>query len=217
MTLYPTADDFAQLLLSRTLSDIIQEHVFQGLPFVFRHTPQTLDVLKGHLVSDLGLNLSNILVVGSARTGFSLNPHKFPRQFSDTSDIDILIVDEDLFDEIWTTLLRWNYPRRLVKLGRTDNEWIYQRRKDIYWGWFEPDRIRFEGISLPDALWPIRDLSTRWFNAFRGLSQYSEHAELARREVSGRLYRTWNHAYLYHEEGLRLLKPIVQKIQEDKR
>jgi hypothetical protein len=210
MTAYPTPDDFAQLLLTRPLSEVVQEHVFQGVPFVFRRTPQTLDILKGHLASELGLNPSNILVVGSARIGFSLNPDKFPRQFSGTSDIDILIVDENLFDEVWTTLLKWNYPRRLVKLGRADGDWIYQRRKDIYWGWFVPDQIRFEGISFPDALQPIRDLSARWFNAFRGLSQYSDHAELARREVSGRLYRTWNHAHLYHQEGLRLLKSILQ-------
>jgi hypothetical protein len=210
MTVYPTADDFAQLLLSRPLSETVQEHVFQGLPFVFRQTPRTLDVLKRHLVSELGLSPSDILVVGSARTGFSLNPDNFPRQFSGTSDIDVVIVDEDLFDKIWTTLLIWNYPRRLLKAGRIDGDWIYQRRKDIYWGWFRPDQIRFEGLSFPDALQPIRDLSTRWFNAFRGLSQYSEHAELTHREVSGRLYRTWNHAHLYHEEGLRSLRSILQ-------
>jgi hypothetical protein len=211
MTIYPTVDDFAQLLLSRPLSEILQEHVFGGLPYVFRETPKTLGILENHLASELRLKRSNILVIGSARTGFSLNPHNFPRQFSETSDIDILTVDEDLFDEIWTAQLRWHYPCRLVKRhGKTDGDWIYERRNDVYWGWFEPDRIRFEGLSFPSALQPIRDLSTRWFNAFRGLSQLSDHAELARREVSGRLYRTWNHAYLYHEEGLRLLRSLVQ-------
>jgi len=210
MTVYPTAEHFAQMLLSQGFCEIIHQHIFKGLPFVFRQTPQTFDVLKKHLASELRLDLSNISVVGSARLGFSLNPDNFPRQFSDTSDIDILIVDRDLFDEVWTTLLRWNYPRRLVKLGKADNEWIYKRRKECYWGWFAPDQMRFEGISFPEALEPIRDLSTRWFDAFRSLSQYSDYAELARREVSGRLYRTWNHAYLYHEEGLRLLRSILQ-------
>lgn len=197
------------MLLSDEFSDIMQEHLFEGLPFVFRDTPQTLGVLKSHLAAELGVDASNIVVVGSARLGFSLNPDKFPRQFSDTSDIDIVIVDKGLFDKVWTTLLRWNYPRRLVKLGKADGDWVYQRRKDIYWGWFTPDRIRFEGISYPDALQPLRDLSTRWFNAFHSLSQYSDHAELARREASGRLYRTWSHASLYHEEGLRVLRSTL--------
>lgn len=210
MTVYPTADDFKQLLMSRPLCEIVHEHVLQGLPFVFRHTPQTLDVLRRHLTSELGLNPSDIFVVGSARTGFSLNPNNFPRQFSDSSDIDIVTVDEALFDEVWTTLLKWNYPHRLVKLGRTERDWTSLRRKNVYWGWFVPDQLRFEGISFPDALQPIRDLSTRWFNAFQGLSQYSDHAELAHREVSGRLYRTRKHAHLYHEEGLRILKSFFE-------
>lgn len=210
MTVYPTAEDFSQMLLSEGFCEIIDQHIFKGLPFVFRQSPQTFDVLKKHLASELRVDLGSISVVGSARLGFSLNPDNFPRQFSDTSDIDILIVDTNLFDEVWTTLLRWNYPRRLVKLGKADNQWIYERRKECYWGWFVPDQMRFEGISFPEALQPIRDLSTRWFDAFRSLSQYSDDAELARREVSGRLYRTWNHAYLYHEEGLRLLRSMLQ-------
>jgi hypothetical protein len=207
MTGYPTVDDFKQLLLSQPLSNLVEDHIFQGFPFVFRQTPEALDVLKRHLFSELGADPDNISIVGSARIGFSLNPDNFPRGFSEASDIDVLIVDKGLFDEIWTALLKWNYPRRrLSKLGKIDGDWTYQRRKDIYWGWFVPDEIRFEGLSFPDALEPIRDLSTKWFNAFHSLSQYSNHVEIARREINGRLYRTWNHASLYHEEGLRLLR-----------
>lgn len=211
MNKYPTSNEFAELLLSQPLSQLVQDYVFQGIPFVFRQTPDTFDILKRHFASELGLDESNVLVVGSARIGFSLNPNNFPRKFSESSDLDIIIIDDVMFDEVWMTLLKWNYPRRLVKPGKIDGDWIYMRRKDIYWGWFAPDLISFEGLSFPDALRPIRDLSTRWFNAFRGLSQHSDHAELARREVSGRLYRTWNHAFLYHEENLRLLRSIIQE------
>ncbi len=213
MSPYPSVGDFKEALLDQPLGQVVQDTIFKGLPYVFRERPESLDVLKHHLCQEIGLSWENIIVVGSAKVGFSLNPANFPRQFSEDSDIDILAVDESLFDEVWTTLLKWNYPRRLVRLGRVDNDWIYNRRKDIYWGWFVPDQIRFEGISFPDALSPVRDLSTRWFNAFRGLSRFVEHPDLVSREVSGRLYRTWNHAFLYHEEGLRLLKTVLKAPQ----
>ncbi len=209
MSPYPSVGDFKDALLSKPLGQVVQESIFAGLPYVFRDRPDSLDVLKQHLCQEIGLSQENVIVVGSAKIGFSLNPDNFPRQFSNDSDIDVLAVDERLFDEVWTTLLKWNYPRRLVKLAKVDSEWVWSRRKDIYWGWFVPDQIRFEGISFPDALSPVRDLSTKWFNAFRGLSRFIEHPELASREVSGRLYRTWDHALLYHEEGLRLLKTVA--------
>jgi hypothetical protein len=79
---------------------------------------------------------------------------------------------------------------------------------ELYWGWFVPDRIRYGGLSFPDDLIPLRDLSARWFNAFQSLGTLRE---FAGRSVSGRLYRTWRHALLYHVEGLRLLKTIADE------
>jgi hypothetical protein len=81
------------------------------------------------------------------------------------------------------------------------------RRKDLYWGWLVPDKIAFDGLSFPTILKPIRDISTAWFDAFQGLSQLDE---FLGRTVSGRLYRTWDHALLYHVEGLRHLNQIVK-------
>jgi hypothetical protein len=111
MSLYPSVGDFKDTLLGRPLAKVVQEYLFEGLPYVFRDCPDSLDVLKQHLVQEIGLSQENIIVVGRAKIGFSLNPDNFPRQFSQDSDIDVLTVDERLFDEVWTTLLKWNYPR----------------------------------------------------------------------------------------------------------
>jgi hypothetical protein len=165
-------------------------------------------LLKRHLCAALPLNEDNIGVVGSAKVGFSLSPDSFFRPFSEDSDIDVLIVDERLFDTIWSTILRWHYPRRLWLDAATDRNWAGDRRKDLYWGWFTPHRIRFNGLTLPEMLKPVRDLSTSWFNAFRSLSEYRE---FSHRDISGRLYRTWDHARLYHEHGLFLIRETLPK------
>lgn len=203
--------DFEELVLTRPGDQLVADYILKGPPYVFRKDAVALDVLRSHLAGRLSISKSSILVIGSAKTGFSLNPQNYPRPFGDTSDIDVVVIDEALFDQAWGTLLKWNYPRRIVPLGRVDGTWASMRRKDVYWGWFTPHTIQFEGISSPEVLHPLRDLSTRWFDAFRSLAEYTHHPELARRDVSGRLYRSLNHVALYHEEGLRLLRLSVQR------
>lgn len=112
-----------------------------GLPYVFRDEPASNDLLTGHLCDALGVLEQNIIVVGSAKVGFSLNPNNFPREFAETSDIDVIVVNKALFDRVWMTLLEWHYPRRLLNLGRSEGKWAANRRKDIYWGWVVPDQL----------------------------------------------------------------------------
>lgn len=169
-----------------------------------------MNLLCDHLCQDTLLRLSkeNIRVVGSGKIGFSLSPDNFPRLFSDVSDIDVLVVDESLFDKVWLSMLNWHYPRKGFALGGADGRWAKNRRKELYWGWFVPDEIRFSGLSFPSILKPLRDISTAWFNLFQSLSLYSE---FAGRNVSGRLYRTWDHARLYQEHGLMQIQEILSQ------
>jgi hypothetical protein len=202
------ADDFVAELKTRPFPDVLKEHVLTGLPYVFRSRPRNADTLYDYVSKQLGVSPGDVKIVGSARTGFSLNPDTFPRKFIQTSDIDVIVVDQKLFDRIWLTLLAWHYPRRGSQLAEPDANWARERRRDVYWGWFFPTKIRFEGLSFPDSLKPLRDFAARWFNVFQSLSQFSE---FATRTVSGRLYRTWDHAYAYHIEGLRKIREITAR------
>lgn len=202
-TPYLAVEEFKRILLTEPLEEIVQAFVFRGIPYVFREQPDRLGHLQGCLARDLGVPEENILVVGSSKIGFSLNPDAFPRSFHDESDIDVLVHDDRLFDRIWELLLRWHYPNRYAELHGADKRWAAQRKKDVYWGWFQPDRIRFSGLSFPKSLRPLRDISTQWFNTFQGLSLHPYYSD---RRVSGRLYRTLKHACLYHIEGLRLIR-----------
>lgn len=200
---YPSVEQFKAILKTLPLENIVQKYIFDGLPFVFRNQPETFDYLQNCIGHDLELQIQNVAVVGSARIGFSLNPGSFFRAFSPESDIDVIVIDEKLFDELWITILKWHYPQRYSGLEGADRYWAGKRKKEVYWGWITPDKIRFDGLSFPKSLKRLRDISTQWFNAFRSLSH---HSELAARPVSGRLYRTWRHALLYHMEGLRQIK-----------
>jgi hypothetical protein len=208
---YLTVEQFKDTLANDPLASITQQHIFGGTPYVFRHDPEYYDLLIGHVRQGINVLKENIIVVGSAKTGFSLNPDNFPREFSETSDIDVVVVSPELFDRVWLILLAWHYPRRLVNLGAVEGNWARLRRKDIYWGWFVPDQIRYEGISFPEALKPLRDFSVTWFDTFQSLSLLPEFGS---RTVSGRLYRTWEHALRYHVEGLRMIRHRIFDAQK---
>lgn len=199
---YPSPDDFRTWLNNRPLRDLAVEHVLTGEPFAFRDDAEALEQLTGHIGERLGIDSTSIRVIGSGRIGFSLNPANFPRPFRPASDIDVAVVNDDLFDRVWHTMLAWNYPRRFRLYGE-ERRWQRSRQDDLYWGWFRPDKIRYKGLAFPEILRPLRDLSTQWFDAFQSLSTYPA---LAARVVAGRLYRTQEHAIGYHIDGLRKLR-----------
>ena len=204
---YLTVSQFKEALANNPLAAIVEQHVFTGLPYVFRDEPASNDLLVGQLSEALKVAKEDIVVVGSAKIGFSLNPEHFPRGFSDTSDIDVIVVSKDLFDKVWMIFLEWHYPRRGMNLGRIEGDWMRKRRGEICWGWLVPDEIHYDGfLSFPNVLRPLRDISTKWFNTFQSLSLYPE---LAVHRVSGRLYRTWNHALRYHTDGLRRIRDSI--------
>ena len=67
-------------------------------------------MLRDHLSKDLAISPESTIVIGSAKIGFSSSPDSIFGQFSDESDIHVLIVDEKIFDDIWRTVSKWDYP-----------------------------------------------------------------------------------------------------------
>lgn len=192
----------------KNISDIVSEQILSDeTPFVFLDNPAASVELAQKLKKSLGISESNVRIIGSARVGFALSPDAFPRPFTDESDVDVLVVDEALFDLVWQSILAWNYPRR-YKLPKQERRWQQKMQSDLFWGWFVPDRIRYEGLQFPKALLPMRDLSTKWFDAFQELGSQPA---LLRREVNGRLYRSWKHAQLYHIDSLRRVRATLKE------
>jgi len=78
--------------------------------------------------------------------------------------------------------------------------WDEARREKLYWGYMEPELFDYRGLQYQSVLRAARDQRVRWFNAFGELGLLPE---MARHKVTGRLYRTPDHAILYQEHSLR--------------
>jgi hypothetical protein len=193
---YPTTEEFEAILRRGNLLQVVEDFVFEGVPYVFSGREADYQLLRRHISAGLGVGVEDLTLVGSGRIGFSLSPDTFGRPFSESSDLDVVVVSAPLFDVAWLELLRAR-PRYQTLTPRVQ-QWYDDHRNHVYYG-----RI------WPAKLAGVIKLSRRWFGVFKSLSQYPE---LADREVHGLLYRTWDHARLYHQYGLsRILRVIRQR------
>ncbi|MGH9425819.1 MAG: hypothetical protein ACRD2L_05865 [Terriglobia bacterium] len=170
-------------------------------PYVFEPKPPAWNTFREEIALQLGVSQEDIRVVGSGRLGFSMKPGRNLARFTDTSDIDVVIVNPDAFDELWLALLNAVYPRPPMtdKLGG----WLKDRRNEVYTGWITPAGIHIDIRVFGNKARGVLDLKTKWFNA---LKLASRHPPRRHEDVTGRLYRTWQHAELYHLDSLAALR-----------
>ncbi|MFZ0297851.1 MAG: hypothetical protein WAM13_05825 [Candidatus Sulfotelmatobacter sp.] len=170
-------------------------------PYVFEPRPAAWDTFRDELAGGLHVSRADIRVVGSGRLGFSPKPWNNLREFRDTSDIDVVIVHPDLFDQLWLALLNAAYPRGATIQKSVD--WLQKRRNELYTGWLTPLKIRLDAKIFGSKARPVLDFNARWFNA---LKKASRHPPVRHEEITGRLYRSWPHAELYHLHSLAELR-----------
>jgi hypothetical protein len=197
-----TSEGFRHLIEEQTDEELLGPCLRDEIiPYAFDLRPAAWDTFRAELAALLGVSRGDITVVGSGRLGYSMKPWNDLVTFRDSSDIDIAVVNADLFDELWLSLLSVAYPRPPItdKLGG----WLKERRKEVYTGWITPPEIHLDWRIFGAKAKPVLKLRTRWFNA---LQQVSRHPPRRHEGIEGRLYRTWRHAELYHLNGFAALR-----------
>ena len=191
--MYPSPQEFEELLNTRDLDWIIDTHLFDGVPFCFEDNLRTYNQMLRAIAKGLGIPKDDICIVGSGRIGFSLSPLKYGEKFNRRSDLDIVVVSPELFDPSWFNILansriRWSALRRDTQESLKD----HREQHHIHNGWIYPH-------SVVEAL----DIGQAWLNTFNGLSVIPD---LSTRKVGSRLYRSWQHARIYHRRSLDQVK-----------
>jgi len=200
-----TAEEFRNLLNERSDMDLLDPCLYNDVPpYVFEPQPAAWDAFRDELVTELDVSRADIRIVGSARFGFSTKPWMNLRAFRDASDIDVVVVHAHLFDQLWFALLDAAYPRgsTIQKCGG----WLRDSRYELSTGWLTPLNIRLDAKIFGTKAKPVLEFKARWFNA---LKKASRHPTRRHEDVKGRLYRTWQHAELYHLNSLAELRKTL--------
>lgn len=193
------------------LAAFAESEIMTGLPFIFSSTDDH-NHFQTYIAEALDMPgaSADVLIVGSARTGFSLDPDNYFVPFRETSDIDVAVINKRMFDDAWDTMLAWDY-RTMKNRSSPEVDWLRKRHANVFSGWHDPPywHLRDQGgmqLSFPDMLKPLRAFSFLWFRTFRSLGRYRHHPEIPRHKVSARLYRSRKHLAMYHAYGLRVLR-----------
>lgn len=117
--------------------------------------------LRRRVSDQLEVSIRDVILVGSAKLGFTLrNKPSRPRlsHFGDSSDIDVAIISGPLFIKYWeAAFAHWSDKGDWFKADKF--------RKYLFRGWLRPDMLPTE---------PEFTLSKEWFEFFRGLQATGE-------------------------------------------
>lgn len=106
----------------RNPSQFVLSNILEGTPLMW---PSSVDYAewRHNMADGLGVPAPSVIVVGSARLGYSLNPKQAFRDFGENSDIDVAIVDQNVFEETWREI---NYITNKGDMSESDE--IFYRK-----------------------------------------------------------------------------------------
>lgn len=121
--------EFQRIVLDESNLDLLAGRViFDRLPHAFESKEQYL-AWRHALADGLEVDARDILVVGSAATGRSLNPRKQFKPYRMGSDIDIAVISSRHFDIAWAWFRRTNPV--IIGLD-TDRKRLFERHREDY-------------------------------------------------------------------------------------
>lgn len=200
--------DFRARLKRDNLRLIARELLDIDSPYVFTDKPAEYSQLQQYLRSELALsNSDRVCIIGSALTGFSLDPDAPGRAFNEMSDVDVVVVSTDTFDRLTSLLLDWTYPWHTRTWSASLRKWGIQLLENAFAGHLDPYHLRPTTLNGQLSIPGTRPFLGKWFNALQSTDQFST---LLTRQLNGRIYRSDEHLTRYLIRSLQLVRHSTQ-------
>ena len=169
---------------------IVRKHIISGDCFIFKQD-KYFD-LRSEVADHFGLHPNEVLVVGSAKLGFSIVPKKRFRPFrKNKSDIDVALVSSKLFDQV---------SEEIFSYKQEAGDWPkYEEFADyLFQGWIRPD-------MLPQS--PVFPFGKKWWDFFLGLTGSRRYGDC---KISGALYKSYFFIENYQEDCVQQCIDLIQ-------
>lgn len=176
----------------------IEKNLVHGIPFVFNGNEGNYYNFREKISKKYSVNINDIFIVGSSKLGFSYEKNTI---FSLESDIDVVIVNEKLYEVYQQSICDYQYQIDRLKKNITVGELEQYNRFLSYFikGWMRPD-------LLPTSF-DIEILRDEWFQYFKTLSNGK--SEVGNYKVSAGLFKNMEYFKKYH---LQSITRLYQKI-----
>lgn len=168
---------------------IIRKYLLHGTPLCYSENEDLYFELKNMVADQFNISTTKIVMVGSAKLGFSIAPHKLWKKFDDESDIDIVVISESLYDQYWKELLDFNIDVK-ARTGTEDSN--YRKFLEYFLkGWIRPDLFPFK-YSGKEA----------WFDFFNKIS----YGKFGNHKIAAAIFRNEYFFEHYHMRNINQLR-----------
>lgn len=212
--------NFKDEILAKKLNEeqLFQKYLIDSTTFIFsdilKNTNQEYD-LKADFASVLHVQINDIYIVGSGKTGFSLKPKEFGRTFDgnfettkvwkDRSDIDIAIVSTGLFDFVQESIYDWSKGFRVD----WDSNKYYESGQEKFGiplkymfleylgkGWYRPD-LAPKDFSVETDVGTLNEVAEKW-------------RAILKRKTSWAIYKNWHFFKKYQVENIKTIRDKIE-------
>jgi len=151
--------------------------------------------LRSTIARKYDVHPNDVLVVGSAKLGFSIAPRKQYRPFCDESDVDVVIVSEGLFSTIWQRVHQYEDSGGYWEGGPAFKEYLFN-------GWIRPDKF-------PRA--KAFEICYEWWEFFKALAASGDYTPY---KIRAALYKNW---YFLESYQMRAVSACADAAKENER
>jgi hypothetical protein len=174
------ATAFRQELAQSEPKWLVHKYILSGDSRVL--SPESYHESRAEIADWAGVHVNDVVMVGSGKLGFSINPEQPLRAFDDNSDLDMAIISSNLFDYYWRSVFLYSRVNAFWRDREAFNSYLVR-------GWMRPD-------LLPSSNFADR---RTWWTFFGKLSNRQD---FGRRKIRGGIYKTWDFLEAYQTDGL---------------
>jgi hypothetical protein len=184
--IYPQAIEekiarFRDDLLAQKAIDVVRKHIIHGSCTVL--SDDSYLRLRTEVANKYNLHPNDVLVVGSSKLGFSIAPYKRYRHFCNMSDVDVVIVSQVLFDQLWEKVHYYVEHGGYWERFNVFKEYLFN-------GWIRPDKLPSEHSF---------EWAKEWWEFFNVLSRSGNYSTF---KVRGAIYRSWYFLESYQQRSV---------------
>ncbi len=204
MDLIINFENFNKVLLKtksvRNRLIFIKKYILHGIPFIFDNRENEYFEFRNRIAEKFNVGFHEVFIVGSAKLGFSFFKNTL---FSIDSDIDVVIVNEIIFEKFFKIICNFQYKlKNTFTTFSLDQEKQYSHFLQYFIrGWMRPD--------LLPTFFQVKALKKDWFDFFNSISY--DKSEVGNYKVNAGLYKNYHYLETYH---LNCVDQYYKKIKE---
>lgn len=133
-----TWQSFCRELQARTPDELVRDLLYRD-PIALFQSSADYEQFKARLKKEFPA-ADAVFVMGSANLGYSLSPDNFGGPFSEKSDVDVVLISEQLFQECWAHL-RGFHRAHFYSLDFQSRQNLRRNGENVYAGFASPSWI----------------------------------------------------------------------------